>query len=234
MEKLTFSSATLVTLKRLIQLEATDASEEWQDVSQVELSDREQLQLEIMQSYLVGEKLHLLNAATLWSRAIYSLLMIAEQQNIRAWSEVSLSATYNRFEVDGVADGAIGPSIAGRLESPYLVVIETKRGIENQNPLFQLYVQLLAAAKLNWDNDQQTIQEMFGCYTIADSWTFVRAEVSNIKADRPTLKIESSQEYAEKSDAATILKILKQIIARRVKAAIAVKSVVAHKSLIKS
>jgi hypothetical protein len=216
MEKLTFSSATLAALKRLIQLEESDASEGWQDVSQVELSDREQLQLDIMQSYLVREKLHLLNEATLWARAIYPLLMIAEQKNIRVWSEVPLAATYQQFEVDGVADGAMGRSVSGRLESPYLVVVETKRGIENQNPLFQLYVQLLAAAKLNWDNDHQAVQEMFGCYTIADSWTFMRAEVSDIEADRPTLKVESSQEYSEKSDAATILKILKQIVAKRV------------------
>ena len=27
--------------------------------------------------------------------------------------------------------------VAGRLEVPYLVIVETKRGIENQNPLFQ-------------------------------------------------------------------------------------------------
>ncbi len=215
MEKLTFSSATLATLKRLVQLEETDAVEGWQDVSQVDLTDREQLQLEIIQSYLVREKLHLLNEATLWARAIYPLLMIAEQKNIRAWSEVPLSATYSTFEVDGVADGAIGQSVAGRLEAPYLVVIETKRGIENQNPLFQLYVQLLAAAKVNWENDHQAVQEMFGCYTIADSWTFVRAEVSAIESDRPRLKVESSQEYSEKSDPATILKVLKRIVAQR-------------------
>jgi hypothetical protein len=216
MEKLTFSTATLATLKRLVQLEETDGVELWQDVSQVELTDREQLQLEIIQSYLVREKLHLFNEATLWARAIYPLLMIAEQKNIRAWSEVPLSASYSKFEVDGIADGAIGRSVAGRLESPYLVVIETKRGIENQNPLFQLYVQLLAAAKLNWEKDHQAMQEIFGCYTIADSWTFVRAEVSDIEADRPHLKVESSSEYAEKSDAITILKILKSIVLKSI------------------
>jgi hypothetical protein len=65
----------------------------------------------------------------------------------------------------------------GMMESPYIVVVETKRGIDNQNPLFQLYGQLLAAAHLNWENENQehSPQEIFGCYTIADSWTFVRA-----------------------------------------------------------
>ena len=50
---------------------------------------------------------------------------------------------------------------------------------------------------------------------IADSWTFVRAEVSEIESDRPTLKVESSEEYSEKSDAETILKVLKSIVAKR-------------------
>jgi hypothetical protein len=122
---------------------------------------------------------------------------------------------YSQFELDGVADGVMGYSVAGRLEMPYLVVVETKRGIENQNPIFQLYAQLLAAARLNWEGDRLSVQEVFGCYTIADSWTFVRAEVSEIESDRPTLKVESSQEYSEKSDAETILKVLKSIVAQR-------------------
>ena len=134
-----------------------------------------------------------------------------------------LSAVYSQFEVDGIADGVMGYSVAGRLEMPYLVVVETKRGVENQNPIFQLYAQLLAAARLNWEGDslqdskaeRAPMQEIFGCYTIADSWTFVRAEVSEIESDRPTLKVESSQEYSEKSDAETILKVLKSIVAKR-------------------
>ena len=45
-----------------------------------------------------------------------------------------LSAVYSQFEVDGMANGVMGYSVAGRLEMPYLVVVETKRGVENQNP----------------------------------------------------------------------------------------------------
>jgi hypothetical protein len=94
--------------------------------------------------------------------------------------------------------------------------VETKRGIENTNPIFQLYGQLLAAAWLNHQLQEQDIQESFGCFTIADSWTFVRAEVSRIDSDRPTLTVEFSPEYAEKFDAPKILRILKTIIARSV------------------
>lgn len=221
MEKLTFSTVTLARLRQVVNLQESDGSEIWLASAAIELSDRERLQLEIIQSYLTHEKLHLLNEATLWSRAIYPLLLIAEKTGIRAWSEVPLSATYSQFEVDGIADGVIGYSVAGRLETPYLVVVETKRGIENQNPIFQLYAQLLAAARLNWEDDSRNkmgnsaVQEVFGCYTIADSWTFVRAEVSDIESDRPTLKVESSQEYSEKSDGSTILKVLKSIVGKR-------------------
>ncbi len=215
MERLVFSTVTLARLRQVVNLQERDASEIWLASGSIELDDREKLQLEIIQSYLIHEKLHLLNEATLWARAIYPLLLIAEKTGIRAWSEVPLSATYSQFEVDGIADGVMGYSVAGRLEMPYLVVVETKRGIENQNPIFQLYAQLLAAARLNWEGDRVTVQEVFGCYTIADSWTFVRAEVSDIESDRPTLKVESSQEYSEKSDASTILKVLKSIVAKR-------------------
>jgi len=223
MQKLTFSTVTLALLRQVVNLQERDASEIWLASAEIQLSDRERLQLEIIQSYLIHEKLHLLNEATLWARAIYPLLLIAEKTGIRAWSEVPLSAVYSQFEVDGIADGVMGYSVAGRLEMPYLVVVETKRGVENQNPIFQLYAQLLVAARLNWEGDslqdskaeRAPIQEIFGCYTIADSWTFVRAEVSEIESDRPTLKVESSQEYSEKSDAETILKVLKSIVAKR-------------------
>ena len=109
-------------------------------------------------------------------------------------------------------DGLLGKSIGGRIKAPYLVVVETKRGIEAQNPLAQLYGQLLAAAKINWQQDHQDPQEMFGCYTIADSWTFVKGLVQALESDRPRLTVESSQEYAEKVDAEIILKLLKTIV----------------------
>ena len=131
----------------------------------------------------------------------------------RAWAEVALAGQFSTFEIFGVADGALGRSIAGRLISPYLVVVETKRGIE-ADPIPQLYGQMLAAAYLNWKSDAQAVQEIFGCYTIADSWTFLRGEVSQFEADRPMLKVEYSREYSEKYDAEIILKILKQTVDR--------------------
>ena len=74
----------------------------------------------------------------------------------------------------------------------------------------------MVAAHLNWENNSQEPQEIFGCYTIADSWSFIRAEVDGMVSDRPTLQIESSRQYAEQYDAETIAKILKGMVSKYV------------------
>jgi hypothetical protein len=51
----------------------------------------------------------------------------------------------------------------------FLVVVEAKRGIEDSDPIPQLYGEMLAAARLNWQLDQQESQVIFGCYAIADT-----------------------------------------------------------------
>jgi hypothetical protein len=119
------------------------------------------------------------------------------------------------FEIVGMADGILGRSLAGRLVSPYLMVVEAKRRIEAIDPIPQLYGQLLAAAYVNWQAIAQEPQEIFGCYTIADSWTFLRAEINQIGSDRPHLLVKYSREYTEKTEVATILKILKAIVSRK-------------------
>jgi len=215
MHKLTFASITLDDLNQVIDLkEQESVHHAWTQVDDCPLMPDEQRRLQEIQAGIVDEPLHVMNEATLWARAIYPLLMLAERDSIRAWGEVSLKARYPTFELEGIADGALGRSFGGRLQCPYLVVVETKRGIEGQNPIGQLYGQLLAAARLNWQRNQGDPQEMFGCYTIADSWTFIRAEVAGLDTDRPGLQVESSREYTEKVDAETILKLLKTIVAR--------------------
>ena len=82
-------------------------------------------------------------------------------------TNVHESAKYAMFELEGIADGVMGPSFAGRIQCPYFVMVETKRGVENTNPIFQLYGQLLAAAWLNDQLKEQDVQEIFGCFTIA-------------------------------------------------------------------
>ncbi len=213
MEKLTSSGLSKARLKRFIHLEERDLNDyEWLQVDSIALTAEEQQHLRPIQSRLRSYRTHLMNEATLWARAIYPLLLLAEQGSIQAWSGVAMQATYPQFEIDGIADGVLGKYVSGFPETPYLVVVEAKRGLETSNPVYQLYGQLLAAAHLNWENDQLEPQELFGCYTIADSWSFVRAEVSGITTERPTLRIESSGEYPEQTDAPTIVKILKKMV----------------------
>lgn len=217
MEKLTLSSLSKLSLKRFISITEQESNTyDWLKIDEVLLNDIEQQQLQYLKSRLLVEHTHLLNEATLWSRAIYPLLSLAEQGDIRAWAGVPLYVRYAHFEIEGIADGVLGKAVMGMMENPYIVVVETKRGIENQNPLFQLYGQLLAAARLNWESDRQerSLSEIFGCYTIADSWTFVRAKIDEIDSDKPNLRIEASREYLQQYEAETILKILKTMVAK--------------------
>ncbi len=213
--KFTFSSITLADLKRLVTLkEGRIANHSWTQVETVSVTELEQQRLQQLKLNLCYCATHLMNEATIWARGIYPLLVLAEQGAIQAWAGVPLTARYSLFELEGIADGVLGEALAGRIETPFLVVVETKKGVEGQNPVFQLYAQLLAAAHLNWEADPHFPQEMFGCYTIADSWTFVRAEVEGIDTDLPTMRIESSREYVEKIETETIFKILKNIVSK--------------------
>jgi hypothetical protein len=72
-------------------------------------------------------------------RGIYPLLLLAKKGNIQAWAEVILQAQYSNFELEGIADGVLAKCVSGFVEVPYLVVVEAKRGLESQNPLYQLY-----------------------------------------------------------------------------------------------
>jgi hypothetical protein len=215
MPKLTFSTISLADLQSCVNLqEGTVGNYGWNQVSNISLTDHELQRVTEVSDYLLNRDTTLMNEATVWGKAIFPLLTLAEQGTIEIWAEVLLRAKYKSFELDGVADGVLGKSVIGRIEAPYLVVVEAKKGIDAQNPVYQLYGQLLAAAHLNWELNGNDCQEIFGCYTIGDTWKFVRAEVSDMGGDRPLLKTEYSREYVEKLEAETILKLLKGIVQR--------------------
>lgn len=212
------SKISLADLKNLVFIRERGVENyDWTQIDQIQINDTENRRLQDIQSHLLNYQTHLMNEATIWSRAIYPLLLLAEKPPIQAWAEVALTAQYKNFELDGMADGVLGKCIAGYIETPYLVVVEAKRGLEAQNPQFQLYGQLLAAARINWENDHRVPQEIYGCYTIADTWTFIRGEITDIDADKPIMQIETSREYAEKLEAEVILKILKRIVDKRLR-----------------
>jgi len=185
---------------------------EWLEIQDVMIEPKIQQELGYLVDRLLNYDTHLMNEATIWSRAIYPLLSLAEIGNIQAWAEVNLKATYPSFTIEAIADGVLGRSTSGTLESPYLVVVEAKRGLEAENPVYQLYLQFLAAAWLNWQQIPLEPQIIFGAYTIADTWKLMKAEVEGFESDRPRLTLEASREFSEKLEAEIILKILNKIV----------------------
>ena len=215
MEKFTLSKISKPDLKRFVTLEEKRIDNyDWLNVESVTLTESEQQQLYYLHSHLLNYDTHLMNEATIWARGIYPFLLLAEQGEIQAWSEIPLQAKYAQFELEGIADGLLGKCVSGFPEIPYLVVVEAKKGLDNQNPLYQLYGQLLTVAHLNWENDQQDRQEVYGCYTIADIWKFIRAEIEGIESEKPQMKLEFSREYSSKIEGEIILKILKKIVSK--------------------
>lgn len=213
MRRSTFSELTLDGLRTWTHLtERGICDEPWESL-QMPLTDTERVRLAQLIEPLRNYSIQLVNEATAWARAIYPLLMLAEQENIRAWAEVAVRGEFMHFTLEGIVDGALARGPSGEAEVPYFVVLEAKRSIEAKSPVPQLYGQLLAAARASQSD------EMFGCYTIGDTWTFAHAVVTNLDTERPHLTITLSQELTERTAAETILGILKGIIARRLHAA---------------
>jgi hypothetical protein len=216
METLSIGKLNFENLATFVEIqEKANTNPSWAAVEAAELTNDEMIQADFITQRLAAEPAHLLNEATIWARAIYPLLVLGEYGEIRARAEVPLAAQYQKFYINGIADGAMGKTIGSRVVAPFLVILEAKRGIEGSDPIPQLYGEMLAAAQLNWQiNPDTETQKIFGCYTIADTWTFLQGEVRNIDSDRPILSIEYSREYTQKYDANTILKLIKSIVRR--------------------
>jgi hypothetical protein len=206
-----FSELTADSLNSIVALDEKGVVPQMWDRIDVSLTGQERQQVEVVISSLLNELVVLMNEATIWSRAIYPLLVLAEQGKLEAWAQVPLKAQYPGFRLEGVADGVVGHNMSGVTRSYCLIAVQAKRGPEAKDPLIQLCGAMLAAARLNWEQNRQVPQEIFGCYTIADNWTFMHGLVSEIEADRPAMTVASSREYAEKIEAETILRILKSI-----------------------
>ena len=218
MQTYPLAQLTEETLNTLVELHEADGDLEAWGKMQMSLTQEEQILLEYFKSDRHRDHLPIMNEATIWGRAIYPLLRLAEQGQVQAWASVPLKATYPAFELEGEADGALAPSVGGRIEPPYLIVHEAKRGVNAPNPQFQLYGEMLAAAWLNWKADANPEQQIFGCYTITDDWTFVRGIVQEIETEKPTIHIEFSPRYNGVFEAERIVQILKSIVAKRVNA----------------
>jgi len=182
----------------------------WEELARREIGELERSALAPLLAKLRDFGLHLANEATVWARAIYPLLALAERRGIFAFSVVPLSAKLDDVEIRGEADGALAASVNAEPRTPYLVVIEAKRGIGATEPVSQLLGAMLCAAQHN-QRDGKPVEEIYGVYTIADVWTFVRGRI-DWSQPRPAMGVLISSEYMEKLEAATILAILESIL----------------------
>lgn len=184
----------------------------WDDLARRELPESDRSALGLVTAKLRNYKSHRANEATVWARAIYPLLVLAERGSICAFSMVPLAATFGDVELRGEADGALAESIDEDVGLPYVVVIEAKRGLSGTDPLPQLFGAMLCAGRLN-EVGGRPLSEIFGCYTIADVWTFVRGRF-DWSQPKPVMSVTSSREYAEKTEAEAILAILASIVGK--------------------
>ena len=154
METYSLSQLSEETLKALVTLHIqVGVSDQWENMQQNALTPAERAQIDYLKSILRERDLVVMNEATLWARAIYPLLVLAEQTYVQAWAGVPLKATYSTFQLEGEADGALAPAAAGKPQQPYLIVHEAKRGVHSSDPQIQLYGEMLAAAWLNWTGE---------------------------------------------------------------------------------
>ena len=184
----------------------------WEDLSRGELSEHDRQALGFIVEKILNYKTLRANEATVWARAIYPLLALAERGNIRAFSQVPLAARFDDIEIRGEADGVLASSIDDEAALPYFVVIEAKRGLTATDPMGQMLGAMLCAARLN-EQGGHPASEIFGCYTVADVWTFFRACFDWGQA-KPVMTVLSSREYTEKTEATTVLTILESIVAK--------------------
>ena len=208
-----FNALTSALLAEIVTLRHEPSVPElWDELARKELSEADRTAVGAVTAKLPYYRTQRVNEATIWARAIYPLLMLAERGTIRAWSMVSLSASFNDIELRGDADGALAPSMVEELGLPYLVVMAAKRGASGTDPMAQLLGAMLCAARLNEDGGHPA-PEMFGCYTLADVWTFVRARLDWAQP-RPAMNLTVSREYMEKTEAGIILAILASIVGK--------------------
>src|SRR5215475_161607 len=214
MQSFNFSRLTADFLNSMVTMREKGVTPALWDTADVSLTEHERQRVEAIISSLEHKSILLMNEATIWSRAIYPLLVLAEQAELEAWAQLPLKAEYPRFVLEGIADGAVGYNLSGPSMSFCLIVVEVKRESEAQDPLPQLYGAMLAAAQLNWAQDNRVPQEIYGCYTVADNWIFAHGQVADIEDLRPTMTVALSRAYSEKVEAETILRILKSITSK--------------------
>jgi hypothetical protein len=212
-----FVDLTLDRLREFVELRDQGIQQHlWDERRGGDLTEREQVFVSVLCEHLLSERTTLLNEATIWARAIYPLLELAERDDVRAYAEVSLSAKLGYGELRGEVDGELATrGLDAQAVSPYLVVVEAKRGVEGTDPIAQLHGALLCAAWQNQRRQPLPEHRIYGAYTVADTWSFVECTATGLDEARPTMTTAGSREYLERTEATTILLVLKSLVAEQ-------------------
>lgn len=111
MVKLSLDTVTLDDIARFAVLESRGVTPALWDAAVEPLDEAALVQLRHLTAKLANAQLMVFNAATIWSRAVYPLLELAETDRIRAWAEVPLTARdpYTDTELGGIVDGVLAP-----------------------------------------------------------------------------------------------------------------------------
>jgi hypothetical protein len=206
-----FSELTSESINAISTIKEKGVAPDIWDKVDLCLTEQERQRVEAVVSSILNKPAIRMNEATIWSRVIYPLLVLAEQGGLEAWAQMPLKAQYPGFGLEGIADGVLGLNLSGLAKSFCLVMVQVKHELEAQDPLIQLYGAMLAAARLNWARDDLDTEEIYGCYTIADNWIFAHGLVADMDAPRPTMTVALSRAYSETLEAETVLRILKSI-----------------------
>ena len=224
MSTLSLEQITLEQLARLAPLEAHPlTTAPWEDFEAAPLTPDQEQQLAWVSARIRTFHTTRANESTLWARAIYPLLVLAEQGDVRAWSQVTLRATFTldgeATDLVGVADGVLAREggLGGEPKPPLLLVVEAKRAVDAVDPAPQLLGALYIALRFGHGADVAP-RVSFGCYTVGDTWTFARATLTGGDA-APRVTVDWSREYTERNEAGAILRILSAIVRGAVAAA---------------
>jgi hypothetical protein len=202
-------------------------AEPWETFSRAPLTEQERADLAALRRRLSLYTTGRINEATLWARAIYPLLMVAEVDDVRAWSQVPLSVVVRRsnlrglaggdLRLHGVVDGALAADAAGQPVEPFFLVIEAKRALDAIDPLPQLQGAMLTLALRRLEDRPEAPCDVYGCFTIGDAWTFLRGRFTLAAADAGTFDVAAdyvpSREFSEHAEADQIASVLKSVVA---------------------
>ncbi len=123
-----------------------------------------------------------------------------------------LAAFYTSKNVSASATAMNESTVWARVIYPLLMLAEV-RDVRawSQVPIMASVPSRDAAAALRRAAGARSVTQ-YGCYTVGDVWTFVRARVDLPVDDAlPSVHPEWSREYAERHEAETILKVLRGI-----------------------